>query len=400
MPKFWGGSMKSTISAILLSVLLSACGSSLALRNGVPDNLVGKAIVPGMPENIRFWGDESPNQLKVIAQEKISQMRKRFQYTGRPKAINYLAISGGGEDGAFGAGLLVGWTKAGNRPDFEIVTGISTGSLIAPFAFLGPAWDKKLQDAYLSISADQVFSAKILRGLLGGLAITDNKPLAGKIASFVDEAMLKAVAQRHQTGRRLLIGTTNLDEQRPVIWDMGKIASSGRPEALALFRRILLASTAIPGVFPPTIFKVKAGGISLDELHVDGGVTTQVFLFPTQINPGPVDRQFGFKPKRRIYVIRNARVNPEREVVRGGLLKISSRSLSTVIKAQGVGDMIRIYTRARKSKMDYNLAYIPAKLGLKAKKPFDQKYMKALFAVGFELGKNGYAWKKAPPGIL
>lgn len=385
-------------SAILgaLVCALTACAMAVP-RNAVPEQLYSDAVVPGMSPDIRFWGDAPAGQLENQVRDKVKQMRARFARSGRPRTLNYLALSGGGEDGAFGAGLLAGWTKHGTRPKFEIVTGVSTGSMIAPFAFLGPAWDEKLERAYTLTSIDDVSRPTVLAGLFGGASITDNKPLADMIASFADEEMLQAIAAEHRTGRRLLIGTTNLDAQRPVIWDIGKIANSGQSDALELFRKVLLASAGVPGVFPPTFFEVEAGAETYDEIHVDGGVTSQVFLFPTQVRPKRYDAQFGYRFKRRIFVIRNSKVTPEPEVVEAKLIKISSRSIFTIIKAQGIGDLIRIYAQAMRDGIDYNLAYIPPGFIGKAERPFDQAYMQELFKVGYELGRRGYRWNKQPP---
>ncbi|MGH6803389.1 MAG: patatin-like phospholipase family protein [Methyloceanibacter sp.] len=315
---------------------------------------------------------------------------------GKPQ-ISFLAVSGGGSDGAFGAGLLVGWSARGNRPEFDIVTGISTGALTAPFAFLGPRYDPALKQVYTSYSTDQLVKKQPVRGLLGGEALASNAPLAAVIASYITEDFLKEVAHEHNRGRRLLIGTTNLDAQRPVIWDMGKIATSGDPRALELFRNVLLASAAIPGVFPPVYVKVQVERQVDEEMHVDGGTTNQVFLLPTQIRAGGMDAKLGISPIRRLYIIRNGRVAPEFKAVKGSTLAIAGRSISTLIKTQAIGDLYQMYELARSNHVDYNLAYIPGDFPDTSKEAFDQQYMSKLFDLGFKLGQSGSAWKKTPP---
>jgi predicted acylesterase/phospholipase RssA len=210
---------------------------------------------------------------------------------------------------------------------------------------------------------------------------------------------MSEIAAAHQTGRRLLIGTTNLDAQRPVIWDMGKIAASGNPEAIFLFRNILLASAAIPGVFPPVFIQVQADGKTFDEMHVDGGTTQQVFLLPNQImmSKTAVSRM-RVRPRRTVYVIRNGRVGPEHKVVRAGTLSIASRSVSTLIKYQGIGDLYKMHDFAKKNRIRYRLAYIPSAFRDTSAEPFDLTYMTKLFNLGYRLGKQGYQWKKSPPG--
>lgn len=395
-PAFW----RHVLTSALLCVtwLLAACATTA--RNPVPDALTAQAEAVGM-EQVRFWGDEVPPNINQTIKEKFAQMRASrpalFRGNKRP-VISFLTISGGGSDGAYGAGLLVGWTASGKRPQFELVTGISTGALIAPFAYLGPDHDPILREIYTQYSTKDLLKKHAVRGLIGGTALTTNKPLAALIAKYVDQAFLAKIAAAHQTGRRLLIGTTNLDAQRPVIWDMGKIASSNSPEALHLFRQILLASAAIPGVFPPVFIKVRADGKTYDEMHVDGGTTQQVFLLPNALMtskfPKPTAR---FRPRRYAYIIRNGRVGPERKVVKAGTLSIASRSVATLIKYQGIGDLYRMYDFTRKNGIGFRLAYIPSDFSDSSTEPFDQAYMTKLFKLGFELGKKGYKWRTSPP---
>ena len=351
---------------------------------------------------VRYWGDRSPDNMSALAAEKWAQVKSSrpalVRAGGRPQ-ISFLAISGGGSDGAFGAGLLVGWTARGNRPEFDIVTGVSTGALTAPFAFLGPRYDPALRDVYTNYSTDQLVTKHPIRGLLGGEALASNAPLAGVIARYVNSEFLAEVAHEHARGRRLLIGTTNLDAQRPVIWDMGRIASSGDPSALQLFRNVLLASAAIPGLFPPVYVQVQAGGQAREEMHVDGGTTNQVFLLPTQVSAGGIDAKLGINPVRRLYIIRNGRLDPEYKAVKASTLAIAGRSISTLIKTQGIGDLYQMYEFARRNRIEYNLAFIPGNFPDTSTEAFDRKYMSSLFDLGFQLGKSGRPWTKTPPRL-
>ena len=351
---------------------------------------------------VRYWGDRSPDNMSALAAEKWAQVKSSrpalVRAGGRPQ-ISFLAISGGGSDGAFGAGLLVGWTARGNRPEFDIVTGVSTGALTAPFAFLGPRYDPALRDVYTNYSTDQLVTKHPIRGLLGGEALASNAPLAGVIARYVNSEFLAEVAHEHARGRRLLIGTTNLDAQRPVIWDMGRIASSGDPSALQLFRNVLLASAAIPGLFPPVYVQVQAGGQAREEMHVDGGTTNQVFLLPTQVSAGGIDAKLGINPVRRLYIIRNGRLDPEYKAVKASTLAIAGRSISTLIKTQGIGDLYQMYEFARRNRIEYNLAFIPGNFSDTSTEAFDRKYMSSLFDLGFQLGKSGRPWTKTPPRL-
>jgi len=338
---------------------------------------------------------EQARQQMIAANPALAQAKT-------PPTISYLAISGGGSDGAFGAGLLTGWTKAGNRPQFQIVTGVSTGALSAPFAFLGPRYDRQLEEIYTRYSTDDLISQTLLAGLLGGAAIADNAKLKAVIAHYVDHKLLREIAAEHRKGRRLLIGTTNLDAERPVIWDMGAIAGSGKPGALELFRDVLLASAAIPGVFPPVLIDVSAGGKRHEELHVDGGVTGQVFFLPVQLMSevrASAHRKAFVTAHRHLYVIRNSKLTPERKVVSASALAISGRSLGTLIKNQGIGDIHRIYEAAAAGRMKFALAFVPPEFDRQSRETFDRAYMKALFELGHERGRAGYQWSSQPPGF-
>ena len=385
--------------SVPIVLALVACAS--LPRDPVPPQLVDDAAVLEGAD-VRFWGDRAPPNMDALAAEKWAQVRATRPYLltkGKRPTISFLAISGGGSDGAFGAGLLTGWSARGNRPEFDIVTGVSTGALTAPFAFLGRRHDPALKAVYTTYSTDQLVSKHPVRGLLGGDSLSSNAPLANVIASYVDGAFMEEVAREHAKGRRLLIGTTNLDAQRPVIWDMGRIASSGDPQALALFRNVLLASAAIPGVFPPVYIKVLVEGQMDEEMHVDGGTTNQVFLLPTQIKAGNITAKLGVDPVRRLYIIRNGRVSPEFKVVKANTLAIAGRSISTLIKTQGIGDLYQMYEFARNNGIEYNLAYIPGDFPDTSTEAFDRNYMSQLFELGFKQGKSGTEWKKKPPRL-
>lgn len=388
--------------AAALAVLSAGCATPMP-RDPVPERLVEKAEVYGMPE-IRFWGDEKSAALDRSLKLRVSQSVATRLPSVRAEPVfdvKYLALSGGAGDGAYGAGLLCGWTTAGTRPEFEIVTGVSTGALMAPFAFLGPAYDRQLRELYTTMSTQQIMTAQILPGLLGGVALADSAPLADHIRRYVDRAVLAAIGAQHKKGRRLFVATTNLDAQRPVIWDMGAIASIGTPQADDLFRSVLLASASIPGGLPPVHIKVTAGGKHYEEMHVDGGPTNQVFFLPMQVLLANYSKGHIKTPIRRhLFVIRNTKVAPEFEAVKNSTLKIAERSLVTLTKSQGVGDLYRLYIEAKANNMSFQVAAIPASFRLVSKEPFDPAYMRKLFDVGYEQGRMGSAWSAAPPGLL
>ena len=307
-------------------------------------------------------------------------------------------MSGGGEDGAFGAELLVGWTEQGSRPEFKLVTEISTGSLTAPFAFLGPRYDVQLREIYTQISAKDVLRERGLIAAVTEDALSSNAPLRQTMNRFVTPALLEDIAAAYQRGRWLLIGTTNLNEGRPVIWNIGKIAASGRPGALPLIEQILIASAAVPGAFPPEMIDVEAGGRHYQEMHVDGGASAQVFVYPPSLQLNERAHQYGVFRSRELYVIRNARLDPHWDEIKRRTFSIAGRAIGSLIQTQGVGDLYRIYISATRDKVDFNLAYIPSSFDMKLETPFEQRYMQGLFEVGYALGKQGYHWHKYPPG--
>lgn len=358
-------------------------------------------IVDGM-SGIRYWGDEASPELVALATESINRETAARAAAGEREPLppaNYLAISGGGENGAFGAGLLVGWTASGTRPSFKLVTGISTGALIAPFAFLGPRYDQKLQEAYTRMSSKDVLVKRWLTAALWSDALADNAPLRETVARLVDQDMLNAIAAEYAKGRLLIIGTTNLDARRPVMWDIGKIATSGNPKALELVRDLLVASAALPGAFPPTMIDVQVDGKDYQEMHVDGGATAQVFAYPPGFDVGRLARSRNIVRERRLYVIRNARLDPEWADVSRQTLSISGRAVSSLIQTQGLGDLYRIYLAAQRDKIDFNLAYIPESFNVPLPEPFDTHYMDELFKLGETMAAKGYPWAKTPPGF-
>jgi predicted patatin/cPLA2 family phospholipase len=374
--------------------VLAAAGCAAPERMAsVPSADTVRALPLGIA-NARFFPGVQVAELKAEWELALDRQRQVLGLTAEAKLppANFLAISGGGDNGAFGSGLLVGWTEAGNRPEFQFVTGVSTGALIAPFAFLGPDYDRQLRDVYTTISADDVF---IERGFIGGIfgdAMSDTTPLWELISHYVDEPLVAALAREYEKGRLLLIGTTDLDAQRPSIWNIGAIAASGNPGALDLIRKILRASSAIPGIFQPVMIDVELSGKHYQELHVDGGAIAQMFLYPASIDA----RKFADR-ERKAYLIRNAREDPEWADVERSTLSIAGRAISTMIHTSGSNDLLRIYFVTQRDGVDYNLAYIGSDFSAPRAGEFDKAYMNALFDYAYQQARHGYPWLKVPP---
>ncbi len=393
------GFSKSLLSstAALLVLLLSASCAHVPKRNPLPADQVASAEVLGIPRS-RMWGDEPPSWEHAWLQRSKAELRER--YPGAfGKQHHYLALSGGGENGAFAAGLLVGWTAAGTRPEFTIVTGISAGALIAPFAFLGSEYDDVLEEVSVKLTADKVYKK---RGTLRGLrtdAMASTEPLKALIAKYVDQELIEKIAAEYRNGRELDIGTANLDAMRPVIWRIGPIANSGHPQALRLIRQIMLASASIPVAFPPVLVQVEANGKTYDELHVDGGAAAQVFLYQLGSDWEAISKKLEVRGRPQVYVIRNSRLVPVYQQVDNKLFPIAGRSLDSIVRTQGIGDLNRIYIETCRDGLDFKLAYIPPDFTEQSNGSFDPAYVRALFEMARERAKGGYPWERSPPEL-
>jgi predicted acylesterase/phospholipase RssA len=380
-------------------LVLSGCALPGRL-DAVPENATAQAQIPGIP-NARYFPE---TQIDLLIQEALqAQQREKSYlatkgYVGPLPEANLLAVSGGGADGAFGAGLLKAWSETGTRPVFKLVTGVSTGALTAPFAFLGSAWDEQLTQVYTQVKPSNIFETRFFTAAIWDDAMADTSPFWRLIAVYANKSMLDAIAAEYKKGRLLLIGTTNIDAGRPVIWNIGAIAASGQPGALELFRKILLASAAVPGAFPPVLIDVEANGRRYQEMHVDGGAFAQMFLYPAAMNRESVTRDAKPRPIRA-WLIRNSRLHPLWANVERSTLSIVQEAIASMIQASGMNDVARIYFTTQRDGVDFNLAFIGPDFTLKEKESFDPDYMRALYKYGYEKAIKGYPWVKQPPWL-
>ncbi len=350
------------------------------------------AEIPGIP-NARAWVDGSEAEFRSFLRgTAVSSPR------GPGETFEILALSGGAYDGAFGAGVLGGWTQTGTRPKFTFVTGVSAGALIAPLAFLGPDYNSEMQQAF-SIDAAEVLGD--LGGVFSLLGTADLRHgmLENLVDKFVNDRMLASVAAEHATGRRLLILTTNLDAQRGVVWDMGAIAAGGPPYR-QIFRDVLVASASIPGLFGPTFIQVAANGRYFKEMHVDGGGTSQVFVLPDfAFERGK--RAADPRSRPRIWIVMNNHITPQFEVVEAGLLTTVSRSFSTLIKNDAKSVLLATLNFVGAER--FNLTSIDSSFDdwLQAhpdiKPGFNSPYMTALYRYGYDKALSGHLWSKGVP---
>ena len=383
---------------VFISLLCPGCAT---VRHPVPPDLVDKAQIADMPEVRVMTGEYNTelqkNLILSIKQEDPKDFSVGFYGI---KVYPLLAISGGSANGAYGAGLLKGWSKEGSRPVFKVVTGISTGAIMATFAFLGKEYDDELEKCYTTISTKDVMVNKLPFVSLFGNSIASNAPLARAINDLVDEHLLEEIAVQQRKGRRLFLGTADLDAERFVIWDMGAIACRGD---VKLFRKVILASVAMPTVFPPSLFHVVVDGKKYDELHSDGAALTQVFTaYELIAGMQNVAKHLGVDPSKirgKLYIIRNGYMSPTYKKVEDNLPSLAQRAFEMVTDSQGEGDAYRIYVFAEHTKSDYNLAFIPPDFKQNNKELFDPKDMRRLFDRGYQDAVNGYKWHKVPPGV-
>ncbi|VVN91448.1 patatin-like phospholipase family protein [Pseudomonas fluorescens] len=393
--------MKITSLIVALFVLMQGCAWAPPRLSAVPSELTARAQIPGMP-GVRYVAGGDMTELTRVALQALLREQAYLVKQGHkgplPPAV-YLAISGGGDNGAFTAGLMNGWTAAGTRPEFKLVTGISTGALIAPFAFLGPKYDAELKRVYTTLSPkDVILHRSFFAGVLGD-AMSDNAPLLELTRKSVTDDMLKEIAAEYAKGRFLLIATADLDARRPIIWDMGKIATYGGPKALDLFVKIMIASASIPGGFPPMMIDVQVDGKTYQEMHVDGGIMAQVFAYPAGIRVNEEALKAGFTRERKLYVIRNARLDPDWAQVERSTMSIAGRAVASLIHSQGIGDLYRIYATTQRDGVDFNLGFIPSSFKFPHKEEFDNEYMRKLYDTGYDMALQGFPWLKVPPGF-
>jgi predicted acylesterase/phospholipase RssA len=388
-----------------LLTLVSLCmGSGCATlpRTAVPVDNIYDVTVPNMPD-IRAWGGEfSPAFQRDFIESTRQEVVASLYEHGSPRNYAALAVSGGGADGAFGAGFLNGWSASGTRPDFKMVTGISTGGLIAPFAFLGADYDAKLKKVFTTISTENIIKMNSIFSILfRSEAFAGSKPLQDLIAGTIDEEMLKAIAERYEQGYRLFIGTTNMDAQRLVVWNMGKIATYGTPQALDLFHKIMVASASIPVALPPVMIEVEMNGHRYDEMHTDGGTFAQVFFHTGIVDLGAAAESAGIDKllTSDLYVIRNGYLDPETRQIDRKLSDISGRALSTMIKTAAKNDLYRIYTFTLRDDIRFHYVDIPAEHFSESDELFDLAEMNRLYDVGYELGISKDNWQDQPPGF-
>jgi predicted acylesterase/phospholipase RssA len=333
-----------------------------------------KAVVPGIP-GARIFADSESDFLKLVP----------------PSPGPWLVLSGGGEDGAYGAGVITGWTETGKRPEFSVITGVSTGALMAPLAFVGPALDENLRRNFTNITSIDVFS-------FGGTeeALFDNWPLRRTIERRTTPELVEAIAAEHRRGRRLLIVTTHLDAGRGVLWDIGAIATAGGEKAQKLITDILLASSAVPGIFPPILIETEVDGKKIQEMHADGTITAPFYAGPRSLfSPLNATKI----PATDLFVIINNRLDPGFETPDRMAALVLGRALTLALRFGLRTELLRVYEKAKTTGLSFGAAFIGEDFNFPFSGAFDTKYMNALFERGAAEIKAGNAFRGSLPKL-
>ena len=394
--------MRPRLSRALLAlvfVCVLPAWKALERAPALPPVYANEASIDGMT-GVRY-ATYQPSGIDALLKDLESSLRVMNRDSpGTP--INYLSISGGGSRGAFGAGLLNGWTKNGTRPAFNMVTGVSTGALIAPLAYLGHEYDAVLKQLYTNITADKVYRKRSYASVLFSDGLSDTTPLYHMISEHITEALLQKIAHEYTVNNRwLLIGTTNLDTGQPIIWNMGRIAAYGTPEALTLFRNVMLASASLPGFFSPVMIDAVYQGKAYQEMHVDGGVSRQVLIYPASLFHTTGAYKLLEGRKREAYLIRNDILEADNfQTVERKTLAIANQALTQFAHSHGDGDSFMAYLTARQDGFGFNMAFVTEDFTHAAPKSrFDKDYMVSLFDYAEMLAEKGYPWSKVPPGL-
>jgi hypothetical protein len=370
---------------LIASLVLALLGCAAAPRLSAPESRLNTAMPVGFSGEVRF-AFESAESFRLHSQRTLGRIRT----AAGDQPLNILALSGGGAGGAFGAGALVGWSRSGQRPVFNLVTGVSVGALIAPLAFLGRDWDAVLTKALAGESSEHLLQRNLLRALFS-TSVYRGQPLVDLVDQFVTDEMVAAVAREYAAGRMLFIETTDLDKGEPVIWNMGEIAAHGGKEARLLFRNVLVASASIPVVFPPVMIEVHEGDHDYEEMHVDGATTVPLFVAPevaalvTQGAP-----QLGAV---NVYVLVNGQLGHFPSTTKRTTSAILSVAFNTNLTHNIRAALGLAYNFSKRYGMEFQLTEIPNSYAFEGPLDFDPKHMRALFDFAAHCAESGQLWK-------
>ncbi|EGQ9234411.1 patatin family protein [Vibrio alginolyticus] len=374
---------------VALSLLIVACSSPHTLDVRVSQsNYKDVEIASSTPnEPLRMWANEAPDFL-------YSAHNQTTPIKVEGERLNILALSGGGVNGAYGAGVLMGLQEKGELKDYAIITGVSAGALIAPFVFIGGDAMPKMKEVMLNINDKNILGKKNFLNTLFKDAFTDGENLYDFIADAYPEPMIEAMAQQHRNGKRLFIGSTHFDSGELVIWNIGAIANSDLADKSELIYKVLAASASIPGVFPPQFIDVEHDGETLEELHVDGGLAAQVFFNPSNFNYQQISEALGLEKAPQLDVIRNGALKTPYRPLKDKGLDLVSKSVSSLTLAQTRGDLYRMKYISEINDIEMQFTYIDQdfRYAKVTKDMFDHRYLLTIYEYGFKKATQGQLW--------
>jgi hypothetical protein len=396
--------MASRLPRLFAALALLAAPACANPRHCVPDRLASSRELIDLCSTPDAHAPAAPGVIREVAAD--FRRRGETEHPAGARPYQFLALSGGGLYGAFGVGVLCGWTDSGTRPQFDVVTGISTGALIATYAFLGPQYDGLLRQNLVGTQRSDILTLRCPLAIPFASSIFTAGPLERKIAEVITPEVLGEVARAHAAGRRLYVGTTALDSRRLIIWDMGTIASRGTPEALDLYRTVVLASSSIPVAFPPVRLPVTIEGCCFEELHVDGGVSDEVIFRAFMV--GDLNRLAGTSgawapPGSTLYIVSNGKLYSDPNCVRPRIISILSASFSSILYGKYRDELYRIYMNCLATGVGYRLVATPRELPVApAALSMSREDQERLFESGYRHGRQaatGEGWRDAPAGI-
>jgi hypothetical protein len=393
-----------TASALLVLAVAVGCFSAAGERHH-RRALEGERSIDELHRSSGWYDLEAQSAIhETVSPKDLIEWAERTRAMRKPAVPspkkNVLVVSGGGIYGAYPAGVLAGWTETGTRPSFDVVTGVSTGALVAVFAFLGPEFDCDLRNFYTTVSKEDIYRRRRFPFLIFAESLADNTPLVRIIEAGITDERIAAVAAAHNSGRRLYIGTSDLDTRRAVVWDMGALAARNTPEDRKLIRDILVATTAIPGFFPPVRIPVTVDGVRYVERHVDGNTSSAMFFVPPYVPPAeraalPSTWLHG----SNIYALVAGKLYADPVPVKARTFRIAGNAISTVLYDQTRSDLHKLFLTSVLTGMNFNMTAIPKELPVTTDSTnFDRHEMTRLFEAGREWARSGPVWRHTPPG--
>ncbi len=400
---------------LVLTALIAGCSSSphdstirvnesnyLQAQIGPRDETVSIVNEP-----YRIWGDQVPKNLKILKEDYYDKGNLDLlkNAPGAPKVIgdrfNVLVLSGGGPRGAYGAGVINGLKDKGELPEFSLITGVSAGALIAPFVFVGGDKYDELKTVMLGLNDDMMLGGTSIFKILFGDAFSEGDNFYKMVQKTFDDEFIEEIAKAHRSGKRMLIGTTHFDSGRQMIWNVGRIATSDLPNRNDIIHQVLAASSSIPGVFPPQFIPVEYNGQALEEMHVDGGLSSQLFFDPVGFDFTKVTKALGYEKPPHIYIIRNGRLRTEFKFIEDDTVSLAARSVDNLILAQTRGDVFREMYISKKIGAKLFLTYVDESYTQKPQdgKFFDPDFLKALYDYGYKKATNEKVWVNEIPLI-